>query len=538
MPHHVYANNNEICAKSAEGTSTMAVDVCLSPGAPMPGVPVPYMNACKASDITNGSKTVFIKDKEVCLEDKSYFATSYGDEAATQGLKKGAVSSAVQGKCYFTSWSPNVMIEGLSVTRHMDMVTHNHSNPANTPPVYYLSTATMPTDCKKDREQMEKRCKPEKPDTRKSKKRKTIAQNKQGDEHTSWVLDHCGPLLVKPGADFKKWLEDFGDINKVMEQATAALKTDVIAKLEKEVAEFATKKAVAFAARRGLTGWIPVVGWVITAVDIVATGVELAEKIPAMKNEVQELKNIANGLQESSKKITTVFDKFKDKIKDFDKLPVEEQKKVANEVMADVQAAYATAYPCTRARKCFLVPFNKTESEAASWNGDACCPGQTGHHLMPDAMFRDPNQAAQKKAFDQWKQGYGGKKQPDELTSSDMPRDKKPKMKCWDKYAEGGSPTICMEGSDNTSGSHGVMHKATAGVLKPFQSKQEMDYTKARDLMAKEVSAAYGCSAKCLEAQLDAYYSKAYTCGDLKNAKVTPHSGMSGGGPKPDLGEQ
>lgn len=533
MPHHVYANNNEICAKSADGTSTLATDVCFSPGSPMPGVSVPYMNTCKASDVTNGSKTVFIKGMEVCLEDKSYFSTSYGDEPATQGMMKGTASNAVQGKCYFVGWSPNVMIEGLSVTRHLDMVTHNHSNPANTPPVYYLSEATLPADCKKDKERMEKRCKPEKAGKGKNSKGKRPAPNDKDGVHGSWVLDHCGPLLVKPGADFKNWMNEFGDLNKIMEQATSALKNDVIAKLEKEAAEFATKKAVAFAARRGLTGWIPIIGWVITAVDVVATGVEMAEKIPAMREQIGELKDIAGKLEESTKKITGTFDKFKDKLKNFDKLSPEEQKKVANEVMADVQSAYGAANPCMRARKCFLVPFNKTESEAASWKGDACCPGQTGHHLMPDAMFRDPSKAAQDKAFNSWKSSYGGKIPHDQLKPSDMPRDKKPKMKCWDNYTEAGAPTICLEGTDNTSGSHGAVHGMTAELMELHRAHNEMNYTKARDEMSTLINKVYGCNKKCLEAQLDEYYKKAYSCGDLNNAKVTPHSGMSGGGPKP-----
>src|SRR5438128_719333 len=127
------------------------------------------------------------------------------------------------------------MIEGLSVTRHLDLVTHNHSNPANTPPVYYNSEATTQGKCKTDRENMEKRCKP---DDKKGKKRKGAPKGKDTSKAGSWVLDHCGPLLVKPGTDFKDWLNDFGDLNKVIGEATSALKSNVISKLEKEVAEF------------------------------------------------------------------------------------------------------------------------------------------------------------------------------------------------------------------------------------------------------------------------------------------------------------
>jgi Domain of unknown function (DUF4150) len=142
MSHHVYANNNEICAKSSAGSSNMAVDVCFSPGAPPPGVPVPYMNTCKASDVANGSRSVFIKGMELCLEDKRHFSMSYGDEPATPGLKKGTVSSAVRGKCYFINWSPNVFVEGLAVTRHLDLVTHNHNSDLHTSSFRKASTST------------------------------------------------------------------------------------------------------------------------------------------------------------------------------------------------------------------------------------------------------------------------------------------------------------------------------------------------------------------------------------------------------------
>ncbi len=530
MAHHVYANDNEICAKSADGTSVMASDVCFSPGAPFPGVPIPYMNMCKAPDITNGSKTVFIKGEEICLEDKSYFSTSYGDEPATKALKKGAVSGAVQGKCYFISWSPNVFAEGLAVTRHMDMVTHNHSNPANTPPVYYMSRTAPPSHCKKDIERMEKRCKP---DDNNKKKRKGIPKKKENGNHGAWVLDHCEPLLLKPGTDFKKWKDDFGDLDSVMSQASSALKNDIIAKLEKEIEEYAFKKVGMLLGRRLLTGWIPIVGWVLTAVDVVHTGVELAEKIPNMKEELDELKKIADSLDESAKKITTTFDKYKDKLKNFENLTEKEQKKLGGDVMADVQAAYAAGSPCLQARKCLLVPYKETDSQKDTWAGKGCCPGQTGHHLLPDTMFRNPEGSAAYR--EKWK------KDPANSTVNPQTGTKKmksiqrrnlPKEDCWQNYSLDEAPTICMEGMTNSQGSHGLFHLYAEGQLEAFEKSRTMAYTRARNLMVKEVARLYGCNVNCLIAQLDDYYGKAYTCAPpLTGAKVVPRAGMPGGGP-------
>jgi hypothetical protein len=537
MATNVFANGKEICSKTASGTSSMAVDVCFSPGAPMPGVPVPYMNQCKASDLTNGSRTVFINGGQVCLEDKSYFATSYGNEPATQGLKKGAVSGSVQGKCRFVSWSPNVFIEGAAVTRHLDLVTHNHNSPSNTPPTPYISKADIGGACKKDHERIEKRCKPN--DTNRH-RGKGAPKGKDTSKAGGWVLDHCGPLLVKPGLEnFNEWRSEFGNLDKLMGQAAQQLKNGVIGKLETEILEFAGKKIAKMAVRRGLTGWIPVVGWVMTAVDVAVTGYEVATTVGTMKDEVADLKRIVDELKTQGDKITQSFEKYKDPLKNFGKLGEEEQKKIAREVMTDVQSAYGAANPCMRARKCALVPFNKTDGTADTWSGKGCCPGQTGHHLMPDAMFRSTDPAAKARAFSDWKAGYGGKIPKNELKEADMPRDKKPKAKCWDGYSEGAGPTICLEGTDNTSGSHGVVHGLTEKLIGKHRAGPTMKYTTARRELAGTVSKLYGCDHKCLEAQLDEAYCKMYSCGNpgepcdkkLKDADVVPHSGMSGGGP-------
>ncbi|MDN3577729.1 DUF4150 domain-containing protein [Chitinimonas viridis] len=539
MSHNVFANNNEICAKSASGSSNLATDTCFSPGAPMPGVPVPYMNSCKASDITKGSKTVAIKGMEVCMEDKSYFATSYGDEAATQGLKRGVVSTSVQGKCRFIGWSPNVFVEGLAVTRHLDMVTHNHNSPANTPPMHYMSNADPSNPCKKDYEQIAKRCAPDDHKDR-AKRGKGVPKDKQGkvDKAGNWVMDHCGPLMVHPGDNFEDWKKDFGDLGSLMKKASDQLKNDVIAKMEKEIAEFAAKKLTKMAVRRGLTGWIPVVGWVLTAVDVAATGYEIATTVSTMKDELADLKKTVDNLKKESDNVTKAFKDYEDKLKKYGTMSADEKKKAEREVMAAVQGAYGAANPCLRARKCALVPYNKADKDNG-WLGKGCCPGQTGHHLLPDAMFRSADKQEQAKAFETWKKSYGGKKDKSKLTASDMPRDHKANAKCWDKYKEGPAPTICLEGTDNTSGSHGLVHSATSTLLAPFKSSPTMDYTKARSLLAKEISVAYGCDADCLEAQLDEAYCKMYTCGGnkpcpekLKDAKVVPHDGMPNGGPK------
>lgn len=129
MGTNVYANDNEICCKAADGKSAAATpDVCMSPPSPPAGpVPIPYPNTAFASDLANGSTTVFIKSSPIALKDVSYFSTSTGDEPATEAFQKGVATSVIKGKAYFTNWSSDVKVEGLNVCRHLDLMTHNHS---------------------------------------------------------------------------------------------------------------------------------------------------------------------------------------------------------------------------------------------------------------------------------------------------------------------------------------------------------------------------------------------------------------------------
>jgi hypothetical protein len=129
METHVYANDEEVCSKSADGKSSCAFpDPCWSPPPPKPGpILVPYANTAYAKDLVNGTDTVFIHNQPAALKNVSYFSTSTGNEAATTAFKKGDRSGVVKGKAYFEDWSQNVKFEGLNVCRHTDPMTHNHS---------------------------------------------------------------------------------------------------------------------------------------------------------------------------------------------------------------------------------------------------------------------------------------------------------------------------------------------------------------------------------------------------------------------------
>lgn len=130
MPTHVYANNNEVASKAADGKSIAAFpDVCFSPPAPPVGpMPLPYPNTGEVKDTDSGTAKVFVKDKMSGMAGDSHMTKSMGDEAATQNFNKGMITGALQGKCYFGLWSMDVQMEGKGVPRHLDMVTHNHGS--------------------------------------------------------------------------------------------------------------------------------------------------------------------------------------------------------------------------------------------------------------------------------------------------------------------------------------------------------------------------------------------------------------------------
>ncbi|EDT6764488.1 hypothetical protein AC423_004771, partial [Salmonella enterica subsp. enterica] len=96
---------------------------------------------------------------------------------------------------------------------------------------------------------------------------------------------------------------------------------------------------------------------------------------------------------------------------------------------------------------------------------------------------------------------------------------------CWGKYTEGKAPTICLEGKDNHTGSHGMMHTVTGELIKQKKVGKEIKYVTARDMVIDQVAAMYGCDKACLKAQLDKAYGEAYSCGNLHSARINAVSG-------------
>jgi hypothetical protein len=193
------------------------------------------------------------------------------------------------------------------------------------------------------------------------------------------------------------------------------------------------------------------------------------------------------------KKIDNVGDKAKDILESYKKEP--------HRAHADAMSLIAQLDPCLRARKCLLVPYKNTASDGSkdeeesakrtaatgkkttvksnkaksqAKHGSGCCPGQTGHHILPNAMVEGA--------------GCPG-------------------------YDYDSAPTMCLEGAKNgpAHGSHGMAHhrltKAMDGY-KTLTGKDKLPYEDAKKhaIDAVQRAGAIQCERKCLEAQLDAHY--------------------------------
>jgi len=124
--------------------------------------------------------------------------------------------------------------------------------------------------------------------------------------------------------------------------------------------------------------------------------------------------------------------------------------------------------------------------------GKGCCPGQTGHHLIPKAMID---------------QKHGGQ--------------------C-ENYEHAKAPTVCVEGHTHSVGTHGLVHSKMDEAVNKMVGDEAVAYrwlengqlsadrkTMGLDMTieaaAQSHSAAFpfsGCSKNCIKAQLENHYKK------------------------------
>ncbi len=401
----------------------------------------------------------------------------------------------------------------------------------NTAATIYIDSASAKAKCDDERKAIDKHCKPEAPqsdeDEKKNKprKRKGGIAGKLGEvadgldglgkksagykrdkgsrtatDGNAWMEDNCSGLWVTPSTtadpEFEQKMTEMfdkmkGDRISLMKSAFDELKDIAIDKAGQAAAD----KAFWFGVRSGAKGLVgllgietvavPIAMGIWTAADLISTGAELAKLAGAQGqaalDAIMDLKNI----EEKADKI----------LKDYKENP--------HKAQSDAMTLMAQLDPCTRARKCMLVPYKNTEGTPKAVtqanHGQGCCPGQTGHHVLPDSMVKGA--------------GCPG-------------------------YDKEDAPTICLEGTKNgfEHGSHGAAHKNLSDSMKEYRKNNSntdtISYDKAKDqgIAAVQKAGAAHCDKKCLEAQLDAHYKG---CAG-KNLKAVAGTGGGGAATTPD----
>lgn len=351
----------------------------------------------------------------------------------------------------------------------------------------------------------------------------------------AWMDDHCTGMWFSPidtaSPEFEKNLQSM--MEKLQQNRLKTLIDGF-----QDLAEIAISKAGPVAQEIAtnfmLKTGAKVVAGVVLGETIVAPVVMGMWTIHDLFSTAKKLAALAGGPGQAALEALNQIKNIEEKAKDI----LNSYKTEPHRAHADAMAVMAQLDSCLRARKCLLIPYKnaasdgtKDEEETAkkkenyqketnhdtpaerekklknmrvvtsksksqAKHGLGCCPGQTGHHILPDAMVKNANCP-----------GY--------------------------KYKE--APTMCLEGAKNapTHGSHGLAHSNLTKAMATYKAESgpTISYKDAKKhaIDAVHKAGAIQCSRACLEAQLDAHYN----CAGLE---LDPNAG-GGGGTKADDGE-
>lgn len=308
------------------------------------------------------------------------------------------------------------------------------------------------------------------------------------------MADNCDFLWIPPGpnshADFLNKLDELksdlaGAVENQLSKALDAAKD----KIKQEAFELAEKKAGQAAARAGGRWVVGAGGAAVGGVGAIVTeGIATAWNLVDMAMTGYEVVTEGYSAYKELGALSDVLKDYKGIGEELDRLG-KNVRDDPQKAVADFMTGAAKLNACTRARRCSLVPFGKSRT----MSGEGCCPGQTGHHVIPDAAVKDAG--------------------------------------CPD-YDYNQAPTICTEGTGNGhGGSHQKMHDSLEQRMSNYKrstSKSTMSYDEYRKEAIKSVSETFpesGCDKKCLQAQLDAHYK----CGGKSLKAVSGKGGDSGG---------
>lgn len=428
---------------------------------------------------------------------------------------------------------------------------------ANTIATSYLDTFNKSPQCTKNREKIEEKCKPEpaqteaeKKDGKSAKKNGLMARigdtthiidelgrkasNYKRTDANAWVDSHCNGMWYKP-TNLKNASEEFnnavkGSLNKLKDEKWGLLKDSMgelndIAKAkagaaaEKKIAGLIARSVAknvvggaAVVATAGTVGDIlevAMLAWTVT--DVLGTAEELAamagEEGAAVLANVQDSVDIQN-------KVESILKEYEDK---------------PDKALADAMRVMSKLNRCLRAKRCALVPMKNTSAKKAAHSGSGCCPGQTGHHLLPQEMF--------KRKIDKIIPGDLVKSGPNKGNEKTESINDPDNCAAYTNSMHDNAPVVCVEGTNNTHASHGMIHDKIDALMQRHREKNlgkdSITNDEAIDAAVKSHNETFkpACNPECLRAQLHDYYDK-LCVGQLK-----PRGGKAGDIEKDDEGE-
>ncbi|MEH6461971.1 HNH/endonuclease VII fold toxin-2 domain-containing protein [Chitinimonas sp. JJ19] len=326
-----------------------------------------------------------------------------------------------------------------------------------------------------------------------------------GMDNKSWMADHCDFLWIKPGPEsHQKFLEKVNDLRTDLKDAVDGALTKMIDeakdRIKQEAIDLAKKKAGEAAVRAGGRWVVGASGAAVGGVGAIVTeGIATVWNLCDIAKTGYQVATTGYDTYKDIDKLDDVLKRYTDIGKELERLQTQ-AKADPQKAVADMMGNLARANPCTRARRCSLVPF-KDQNQL---DGRGCCPGQTGHHVMPGEMV-------------------GWSESTNKYTVDPPP--------C-PGYDHAKAPTICVEGANNTHGTHGAVHgvlKKSTEMYKGKKGTNAISYTSAREMAISSVQTTFpesGCDRKCLRAQLDDFY---------KNICKGNVLAESGGGPAEEI---
>lgn len=337
--------------------------------------------------------------------------------------------------------------------------------------------------------------------------------NYQRNDANAWLDTHCDFMWTKPMSlkDQAKHIEELTNALEKLQGEKWTLAKHAMKELgDRAVAkagDAAKQKLEALAARtvaKHVVGGAAVIGTAGTVGDIVEIGM-IAWSAKDMLDTARELAKLLGEegamLLENLENSLNIKDKMKAMLKDLKDNP--------DKAMADAMELAGKFNKCLRAKRCQLVAMAQTSAPKAKANGMGCCPGQTGHHLLPREMFRrkvevvvpaQGNQPASKK----WE-------------------DDKDECKEYTDSMHNNAPVVCVEGTNQNTASHGVIHGKIDGLMKEHKKLHgdQISNTDAIEAAIKSHQETFksSCNPDCLREQLKTYYST------LCSGKMKPRGG-------------